>query len=276
MHLSIIIISTLLYGLGALAADPIATWVVSNVHRYRSREDATCHWNLRIDQQQGGQVSESEVCDFEYTAPEGQACDAVSFSSIPCSQTSKFKINGGSNSMGFIVLTFVNEASNALAWFGFKNDDLDRGIDIPSQANEAYPQTRRRSVPVIRDDSQDLVANSTQWGIQDLMRAVDSQSNTINLAFSVTSADFKTAVPCRLVVDVPQGVDPQTYEWYAQRCQGSDFTASWGYTNSRDAGIMTIVSPAKDKNSFFGWNDISKNSILGDAGPNPAVPCDCR
>ncbi|KAI0002310.1 hypothetical protein F4779DRAFT_635359 [Xylariaceae sp. FL0662B] len=275
MHLSILTISALLYGFGAVATEPVGTWVVSDVHRTRTQDNATCHWSLRISQQQ---AAESELCDFEYSAPAGQACSAMSFAGLPCSANSSFKINGGSDSRGgFVVLTLYDEAVDGLAYFGFTDAELDGGAPIPSQVDEAY---RRASVRGRgrRDDDDvgDAVAGASSWLVQDLMRVVNNETNTIDLAFSVSDAAGNNSVPCRLVVDVPQGTDPATYQWYAQRCQGSEFSASWGYQSSGDAGIMTLVSPAKDKNSFFGWNDISKKTILDDAGPNPVMPCDCR
>lgn len=46
---------------------------------------------------------------------------------------------------------------------------------------------------------------------------------------------------CKLILTPPEGADMQSWQWYNRECDGSGYFASWGYMETGDASVMTIV-----------------------------------
>ncbi|KAK9770423.1 hypothetical protein AB5N19_11452 [Seiridium cardinale] len=99
--------------------------------------------------------------------------------------------------------------------------------------------------------------------VQNVTRAVEPGLNRVSLDFMIQDTANSSTEPCNIVVGA-NDTTLETLEWSYQKCTGSGYSVSWGYTPVADAGVMTVIS-------FFGFDDISKRDNLGAAGPNPAI-----
>ncbi|KAI1487288.1 hypothetical protein F5X96DRAFT_161342 [Biscogniauxia mediterranea] len=120
-------------------------------------------------------------------------------------------------------------------------------------------------------------AAAVVWMVSNMYRHTDPSTHAVNISFSIHDDDIARPglASCELNLAAPAGADLATWQWYDQKCEGSDYYASWGYLPAGDAGIMTLVNPARDSNAYFGFANINSVQDLGSAGPNPVSPCNC-
>ncbi|KAI1762808.1 hypothetical protein GGR53DRAFT_399232 [Hypoxylon sp. FL1150] len=274
-----------LAGLSPAQADPapgpFGDWTLSGVHRTKSADKTLCDWHFTVSQSAGGSVTKSSApgptfaCAFNVTTASPGDCGLSSWSAYPCTGNAEYTINGGHNDEGFIVLTLLNQGKQSQAFFGYTDGELDGAAEIQAQTRPAiheYMAVKRDGVDERRWESDgEPVGN---WTVQDMFRDVDVEKHTITVGFTIldgTAAGSR----CMLVLTPPEGVDMQTWEWYNKKCEESGYYASWGYLNTQNAGIMTLVNSDRDSEAFFGFPDISSGAYLGDAGPNPVTSCNC-
>ncbi|KAI5924158.1 hypothetical protein F4810DRAFT_146986 [Camillea tinctor] len=260
-----------------VSASPATTWTAHNVHRSKNPDQTVCTWHLEITT-----PSSNTTCHFDVHSPSGTDCGLQSLGDrntcMGAMQSaggeagemdSPLIVGGGHSDQGFVVVVAVDEDRGTQAYFGFADTDLDGAVAIPAQAASVYPvnnggNTRRTAT------GEDMV-----WSVSDMYRHTDPAINAVNISFFILEGDNPELTPCELNLAAPEGADLATWQWYDQQCEGSDYYASWGYMNAADAGIMTLVNPARDSNAYFGFANINSVESLGSAGPNPVSPCNC-
>ncbi|KAI0392658.1 hypothetical protein F5Y17DRAFT_477533 [Xylariaceae sp. FL0594] len=223
-----------------------------------------------------------------------------------------FRANAGHSEMGFVVMVVTDEDEGLRAYFGFDDSALDAGFAIPPQTSVVMTSIfdppdddtaavddkaskgdegdiKKRDDPpsfppftgitTIDDDGRDVNNTIT---IRDMSRVLDNVLNTMTLSFKIHKSDptkddddDDSDIPCKVVAEAYPGTDLKTWQWYDRQCTGSEYWVSWGYIAESDAGIMTLVSPTRDSESFFGFANISKSEILGESGPSQVYPCAC-
>ncbi|KAI1390824.1 uncharacterized protein F4822DRAFT_164080 [Hypoxylon trugodes] len=255
----------------ATSVQPIGEWTISDTFRVKTQDSTICNWQFHVaDSSQGSDAINAFDCEFDVTADSGTDCATKSFQTV-CSSNDSFSINGGHSSMGFIVMVLVNVDQKSEAYFGFSDDALDSGSEISKQTKPVYPQgvTPPSSVSARQDGG-----NTTEWTVEDLFRVIDDERRTVTVGFRIQDGSIGGS-SCMLSLMPPDGVDINSWEWYNQPCEGSGYSASWGYMATGDAGIMTIVNSTRNGQAFFGFSNIKSSTYLGDAGPSPVSPCNC-
>ncbi|KID95067.1 hypothetical protein MAJ_08968, partial [Metarhizium majus ARSEF 297] len=100
------------------------------------------------------------------------------------------------------------------------------------------------------------------WELTNVTRRNDGE---IWMRFDISSPNLDPMY-CYMLVHV--NGDARHASFSDQRCVGSNFTVSWGYTRDDDAGIMTMVNPGRTRRCWFGWRGVNAKEHLEDAGPN--------
>ncbi|KAK8112710.1 hypothetical protein PG984_013236 [Apiospora sp. TS-2023a] len=279
MHISTLF-SSVLFSAGMLAnGAAVREWTVSNATRTRTTNNALCNWDFNITVTKLGQDTTTSSsssstttatmgdlgqpdgtpiqCLFTVAANATVGCDLVQFTEVPCSGTvpgsSDFVVSGGHSDQGFVVVVLREPKLDAQAYFGFSDDALNNHDPIKAQTAMAVTADRVAE-PMGRSDQ--------------------VKDGKVHMSFTLQDGSDDGA-KCSVTVDVGGASDPEKAAWSHQKCDESDYTLSWGYDPNGDAGIMTVVSPGKDQNAWFGFAHISDNENLGDAGPEDVHPCDC-
>ncbi|KAI0532426.1 hypothetical protein GGR58DRAFT_180403 [Xylaria digitata] len=292
MHFIPVIISALLWSLATAipvqsvrAAVPATVhkhWTVDGVVRQRFNQYTTCKWHLEIQQfvvstPDNGTASTSASdpvsCDFLVQAHTGHDCGFESFGPTKCNVANHgFYVNGGHNENGFVVMVVENVDDNTQAYFGFLDSALNAGAAIPAQTSPVKDIDYNTNVSLLaRDDDPDY---GYKWVIPHLLRRVHLNNNSVEIEFPIFTDVDSFAILCSLNLEAPEGTDPATWEWYDRKCEESDWYVSWGYMKDSDAGIMTLVNPARNHRAFFGFDDISKSEMMN-LHEAPIEPCEC-
>ncbi|KAK8029984.1 hypothetical protein PG993_011275 [Apiospora rasikravindrae] len=262
------------------SAKSIGEWTVSSAQRIRSADNTTCNWSFHIQGNSSigdGIFMAPIVCKFAAHAARGQDCGLAPVTQVNCDGSDVWQVNTGHSDLGFTVMVLVNQPLYSDAFFGFSDEDLDARNDIAAQTESAYPigANKRGLATKLRGRAvSSLDAKSQMWLVEDVMRYVNPAKTTVTMSFTIQDGSTNGS-PCHLRLQSPKEVDASTWAWYNQKCQGNDYTVSWGYNSSSDAGIMTLVSPARDRNAYFGWDHVNENAKLETKGPSPAIPCQC-
>ncbi|KAI1138640.1 hypothetical protein F5Y05DRAFT_45564 [Hypoxylon sp. FL0543] len=176
MHLSWLPPFTFLAGFVAVSlaasGQPLGEWTVSNASRKRSQINTLCTWHFTVtDNTSGGHTNNVFDCDFNVTAQPGADCGLTSFQDY-CSGNEAFTVNGGHSELGFVVVVLADTVQKSQAFFGFGDDALDSGSEIVQQTKPVYAQTtvKRDDISVPRDGGSAVVANATEWIVEDLFR----------------------------------------------------------------------------------------------------------
>ncbi|KAI0408028.1 hypothetical protein F4802DRAFT_594475 [Xylaria palmicola] len=204
-------------------------------------------------------------CHFKvYTPSYDDDCRATYFHNVPCSRTDhKFMVSGGTlltGGFGFIVRSVKDSAG---AFFDYDHEDLGPGNHTPPKSSP-LDGNYNASIADLGGNgngngsasasvSAEISADAT-WTVLGLTRRIDTASNAVHVGFT-------------FLTDIAPG--------YNQKCQDSGFFVSWGYLPSSDAGIMTVVSPNRDREAFFGFPHISQSEELKPDGPGHAQACNC-
>ncbi|KAI0966632.1 hypothetical protein F4678DRAFT_268991 [Xylaria arbuscula] len=291
------------------AASPILTkasmapassdekWTVSQAFRQRFNNNKMCNWQFVIEQATpssssangtdtsiGTTAVEPIKCNFNVDVPEGHDCRIDSFGPARCSKsTNDFYVNAGHNGQeNFVVMVVENVVQNKQAYFAFRDETLDAYKDIPPQTSAVVDSQGEDEDSLLgrRDDDDPTLT----WSIHRLARRINPDKHSVYMSFAIygTNADGSHSdpdaepVPCTLRVQAPNDVDLAKWQFYDQKCKDSDFYVSWGYMESSDAGIMTLVNPTRDSEAFYGFPDISKSEVLTPSvGGGITMPCDC-
>ncbi|KAI3321781.1 hypothetical protein HD806DRAFT_545477 [Xylariaceae sp. AK1471] len=271
-------------------AEPVTKWTTSEVSRQSTNSNTLCFWNMTISSSTTLSSSPntsppsnsttttddtSFECNFLVQTAEGYDCGRKTFSGSRCSSNPAFRVSGGHSDMGFIVAVVEDVEKHLRAYFGFDDAALDGGAPIPPQSSTVEPSegdAKRHLLP-----RQDSSGNGTVWMIRNLTRLIDTDMNAVHVTFAIDTGDENSnVVPCSLHISAPKDVSLETWQWYDEKCNDSDYYVSWGYLATTDAGIMTLVSSSRDSVAFFGFPNISMSETLGSAGPSPVLPCDCN
>ncbi|KAF2965851.1 hypothetical protein GQX73_g7725 [Xylaria multiplex] len=295
MHFIPVIISALLVSLAAAipvqsvnAAVPATVhkhWTIDGVVRQRFNHYTTCKWHLEIQQFvvtmtdnsttgiASTSASDPVSCDFLVQAHTGYDCGFESFGPTKCNMANHgFYVNGGHNENGFVVMVVENVDDNAQAYFGFLDSALNGGTAIPAQTSPVKDIDYNTNVSLLaRDDGPEY---GEKWVIPRLLRRVHPDTNSVEIEFPIITDVDDIVFPCSLNIEAPWGINVATWEWYDRECKESGWYVSWGYMKGSDAGIMTLVNPARDHRAFFGFVDISKSEIM-DSHEAPIEPCEC-
>ncbi|KAI1458500.1 hypothetical protein F4805DRAFT_474471 [Annulohypoxylon moriforme] len=215
---------------------------VFDARRTKLQHNTICAWHFSvINSTAGGETTDVFSCNFNVRVMEGTDCGVASFENS-CSSNSSYTVSGGHSDQGFVVVVLINNAHGSLAYFGFSDDDLDSASNISNQTNPTYPQgtAQQRDLIAGRQDNGNNTPSSTEWKVEDLFRDVDIQKHTVTVGFTLLDGSAGGS-HCRLSLTPPEGVDMQTWQWYDRECEGSGYFASWGYMDTGNAGVMTIV-----------------------------------
>ncbi|GAW12499.1 hypothetical protein ANO14919_018690 [Xylariales sp. No.14919] len=263
-------------------------WTLDEVVRQRFNDDRTCKWHLTIRQSitsansttpgtTNSTVADPVPCDFLVQAASGLDCSIQGFGPIQCNKANHgFYVNAGHDKNGFIVMVVENVDENTQAYFGYLDSELDSGTTIPPQTSPVKSIDYNTNVSLLAREDSELDTIGTYWKLGNLIRQTNHAQGTVDITFSIhTNGDVYRPIPCTLHLKAPPGVSVATWQWYDRKCSNSDFYVSWGYMASADAGIMTLVSPARNSKAFFGFPNISKSEILVPSGSGFVEPCDC-
>ncbi|KAI1458501.1 hypothetical protein F4805DRAFT_141364 [Annulohypoxylon moriforme] len=105
------------------------------------------------------------------------------------------------------------------------------------------------------------------WRIQDLNRQILWQTNQVVTTMLIVDGS-PTSVWCEVYATAPPNTDLPTWSFSDYNCLNNDWSIYWGYQPGNDAAVMTVVSPQKDKRAFFGFDHVSTQTHLGNAGPS--------
>ncbi|KAI1505622.1 hypothetical protein F5X99DRAFT_428741 [Biscogniauxia marginata] len=222
--------------------NPVSKWTVSEVHRSKWLDNTLCAWHMVVGAPTSPDVTPPPapyVCDFDVISPAGEDCGLHPLSSHNCTGDRALSIGGGHSDQGFVVMVLVDADEGFQAYFGFSDADLDAAADIPAQTASARPISSRALRARDRDEISDE-GNSTAWIVENMYRHTDPAINAVNVTFIIQDGS-PDGIPCDLDLDAPEGADLATWQWYDQKCSGSDYYASWGYMTAGDAGILTLV-----------------------------------
>ncbi|KAI1640558.1 hypothetical protein F4809DRAFT_662808 [Biscogniauxia mediterranea] len=299
-----------LSALAALVSASHTTWTAHDVQRSKSADATLCTWHLEIDNDNSTSTS---TCHFEVGSPAGVDCGQQPLGDRNVCAGGDgdgggglgLVVGGGHSDQGFVVVVAVDEGRGVQAYFGFADADLDGAVAIPAQEASVYPVGSNRSdndgdngggdkegkkkmrkrlqrrwqQQQEKGDADADVDAAAVWMVSNMYRRTDPSTHAVNMSFFIHDDDDDVAHPglasCELNLAAPAGADLATWQWYDQKCEGSDYYASWGYLPAGDAGIMTLVNPARDSNAYFGFANINSVQDLGSAGPNPVSPCNC-
>ncbi|KAI2463771.1 hypothetical protein F4781DRAFT_437070 [Annulohypoxylon bovei var. microspora] len=112
------------------------------------------------------------------------------------------------------------------------------------------------------------------WKILDLTRDVIPEENRVEMSMFILDGSPQ-GVYCMVNATAPPNTDLKTWGFANLDCLDNDWSVHWGYQSANDAGIMTVVSPEKDRDAFFGFNNINSGEQLGNAGPSQVQSCKC-
>ncbi|PHH64993.1 hypothetical protein CDD81_3630 [Ophiocordyceps australis] len=113
-------------------------------------------------------------------------------------------------------------------------------------------------------DDEAPIDDAPTWTLQNVFRG-----KRIWFGFHITSDGFDPKW-CYMLVHV-EG-DSREASFTDEECVGSNFTASWGYREEEDAGILTLFNSNRTRKAWFGWNNVNNSTDLPDVGPNETMP----
>ncbi|KAI0907447.1 hypothetical protein F4823DRAFT_641352 [Ustulina deusta] len=265
----------------AAPSYPVEQWTLDQVSRKRVHKHRTCKWKMAITQSateaNGTTANSTPVhCKFSVRVPKGHDCAVDDFGPVRCSKSHHgFYVSAGHNEDGFVAMVVENVNEDTRANFAFLDATLDSGRAIPPQTSTVRDSGSKTSSLAGRESGGDKVV----WSIPVLARRIDTGTNTVFMSFAIdgTNGEDLEPVPCTLYLQAPDDVvDLAKWQFYNMKCQESGFYVSWGYLAASDAGIMTLVSPTRDTEAFFGFSDISKSEFLTPTPDGGVVePCDC-
>ncbi|KAI1438237.1 hypothetical protein GGR50DRAFT_483552 [Xylaria sp. CBS 124048] len=266
-----------------LRADEL--WTLSNLSRRRSDDNRVCKWHMTLDRSSSIDDYASNAdngsipCDFEVKAPKGVDCGNLVFGRRKCNNAKHpFYVSGAHiDDDEYFILTVENKHDDKRALFGYQDALLESGEVIAPQTSlvthiESAMEPNSLNKP---KTGKDPLSGEEQWTVVDMLRHVDSDAKTLDLRFRVRISDERTPLSCELHLEAPPDTDMATWTWYDKKLDKCGFYASWGYLAENDAGIMTLVSPRRGHEAWFGFDNINESESLGTAGPNPVYPCDC-
>ncbi|KAK8062362.1 hypothetical protein PG997_014459 [Apiospora hydei] len=261
----------------ALAEKTIGTWTLSDVHRTRSPDNTTCNWNFTITASEIRGARPPAQCAFTVRGTKALGCDKRDLGDVTCTDgATQYDVGGGWSSQGFVVISVVNPTENAQAYFGYSDAQLNGGGDLPAQDKDAIligsdqTSTAASSSPSSKIVEREAlpIEKAQAWTVVNLKRVVDQDRRQVIVNFTL-EAENAQGVFCVLQIAGPQNTNLATWPWYDRRCKGSSgWTVSMGYVPDGDAGIITVVSPSRHREAFFGVRGINEAETLGSIGPN--------
>ncbi|KAI0434758.1 hypothetical protein F5Y09DRAFT_295576 [Xylaria sp. FL1042] len=266
-------------------AQPSAdeAWVVNDVSRKRYNDNTLCMWKLQIKQTfiSSSTATDPLACAFEAHVPKGHDCGVDEFGPAVCSKdVDSLYINIGHDSDGFVVMVVSNTETNGRAYFAFTDASLDSGDGIPPQTSPVQYSDPTAFLLARHDQNDD--PDKQVWKIEKLSRRINNDTKSMIMSFAIYGSndddqdDDDPAVSCTLHLQAPENSNIAKWEFFDKKCDESDFYVSWGYLAASDAGIMTLVNPARDHEAWFGFPDISRSEeLVPSLGGGVVEPCDC-
>ncbi|TGJ80907.1 hypothetical protein E0Z10_g7861 [Xylaria hypoxylon] len=259
-------------------------WTVDEVVRQRFNRDKTCKWHMiihplvaSINGTTNSAADEPVRCEFLVQVPSGDDCGIKEFGPIQCSRDNHgFYVNAGHNENGFIVMVVENVDENTQAYFGFLDSALDSGATIPPQTSPVKNIGYKTNVSLLARQDGSGNGSAPVWTIGTLTRRINTDKNILHISFVIRTGDEDLEpFHCNLRLNAPVDTNLAKWEWYDKKCDDSGFYVSWGYMEASDAGIMTLVNPARNSMAFFGFENISNSEALESTGGGTVEPCDC-
>ncbi|GAP93222.2 hypothetical protein SAMD00023353_5900380 [Rosellinia necatrix] len=302
MYFLTVILGTLLPALAAATPVEVTTtsaaatasptvvrhWTLDEVSRKRGVRNQACRWHMVVRQSSpvsGNSTAADVTCDFQVLSERGFDCSKVPFARTRCSEEdhSSFYVSASHNDNGFVVVLVENLDEDAQAFFGFHDGALDAGGDIAPQTSPATASPYGRgsggaasAAMLALDDGTEADGQAQRlWRVLNGVHQMDSVKHRVDMAFEIRTSRYATAKTCFLRVYAPRGANLAKLQFYDKKCDGTNFYVSWGYMESSDAGIMTLVGPKRNMMAFFGFPNISASMFLKQAGPSAVLPCSC-
>ncbi|KAK7993495.1 Transcriptional regulator WAR1 [Apiospora arundinis] len=265
--------------------NPVGTWTISNVRRVRSPDNTTCNWSFTLTASEVDDGQPPAQCAFTVQGTPELGCDKRDLGDAPCTDgVTQYAIGGGWSDKGFVVISIVNPDENAQAYFGYSDTALNNRTDapLPPQDKKAFRissevtsrRRHQRAIDLYEKRDSGKVEDATKWKISTLVRVVNQDDRWLYLGFTIED-DKQNQVPCNLHIEGPVNTNMSTWSWYDKKCIGSGWGVSMGYMNETDSGIMTLVSPARNRQAFFGFPKINTAQDPMSAGPAPVSSCNC-
>lgn len=138
MALPIRFLVLVLFSVG-LAAK-VGDWTLSDFSRY-CYSDTSCayHFLLGEDNLNGVNPNARFPCDFTVPSEDGKPANETDFENVPCQQGPPwYRVNGGWNPDGYVVIVVTNTVENAYAFFGYNDVDLEGGTPVGWQTQPAF------------------------------------------------------------------------------------------------------------------------------------------
>ncbi|AEO62559.1 uncharacterized protein THITE_2125208 [Thermothielavioides terrestris NRRL 8126] len=109
------------------------------------------------------------------------------------------------------------------------------------------------------------------WQVQGLTRVADTHLNSTDFLFALVD-DQSKETSCSVAVP---GSDP-TASWYGRSCVvHPNYSISWGYIKETDSAVMTVCDRNNGTGAWFGFQNITAASFLGDSKKEPVYYTGC-
>lgn len=122
-------------------AEKVGVWTLENFGRYCDQYGAVCAYHFSIVEDNFSESGPRDTwpCTFTVLGENGKAANETDFQDVPCSAgLPVYRVNGGWNSDGYMVVVVTNLGDQAYAFFGYKDEDLDGGKSVDVETRPAY------------------------------------------------------------------------------------------------------------------------------------------
>ncbi|KAL2873928.1 hypothetical protein SGCOL_010899 [Colletotrichum sp. CLE4] len=271
---AIVVLATLAVRTLAAPTEPVQPqspedWTLLNFRRTCAADQSRCSYAFVVSEDA---AKVPKYCNFDIDAAGGLPAYQTDFSNLKCPGVPEYSINGGWDEQGFITLTVINDPRKLLSFFAFRDDELWTGEAASPQQSEVfgYPFSAKREVMASQEESE--MAYASSWKIKDFIRYEFNRgapySDALIFRFGIQSGPLTEA--CLLIMPLFEGTVPLGKSFADAPCGYGGWTVSWGHNETTDEAVMTLMNANHDRRAFYGFNDVSKNIILGDNGPRPA------
>ncbi|UQC82615.1 uncharacterized protein CLUP02_08105 [Colletotrichum lupini] len=246
---AIVVLATLAFRAIAVPVEPARPpnpedWTLLNFRRTCAADQSRCSYTFFVSEDA---AKVPRYCNFDIDAAAGLPAYQTDFSSLKCPSAPEYTINGGWDEQGFITLTVINDPRKLLSFFAFRDDELWAGEAATPQQSKVfdYPFSTKREVVASQEESE---------------------------RHTLPAGRLRISSDCLLIIALFEGTVPLGKSFADAACGYGGWTVSWGHNETTDEAVMTLMNVHHDRRAFYGFNDVSKNIILGDNGPRPASP----
>lgn len=122
-------------------ATKVGEWTLTEFSRYCDDDGRFCAYHFSISEinLNGADPGPGSACYFPVLGVNGQPANETNFQDLGCQPgPAWYRVNGGWNSNGYLIVVVTNTLENAYAFFGYNDLDLLEGASVQSQTQTAY------------------------------------------------------------------------------------------------------------------------------------------